>query len=106
MQNFNKQPKWSGDMVKLQAFPPNLALICLTGSENTGFTDDVRRTTYDGRTDDGRLRDDRSSAVQQQKAELKHFYGYPYNANFQPNFADVTSTCGSPHKSYSIKFEL
>ncbi len=38
---------------------PNLALICLTGSEKTGFTDDGRQTT-----DDGRPRDDSSSAVQ------------------------------------------
>ncbi len=35
----------------------NLALICLTGSEKTGFTDGRR-------TDDGGLRDDSSSAVQ------------------------------------------
>ena len=39
-------------------FPPNLALICLTGSEKTGFTDG-RRTH-----DNGRLREDSSSAVQ------------------------------------------
>ena len=33
-------------------FPPNFALLCMTGSEKTGFTDD-------GRKDDGRPRDDR-----------------------------------------------
>ena len=57
MQNFEKTNKkivwrwWKG------TFPPNLALICLTDSEKTGFTDD-------GRTDDGRPRDDSSFAVQ------------------------------------------
>ncbi len=63
MQNFEKK-KWSGDMVKRYLFHQNLALICLTGSEKTGFTDD-------GRTDDGRLSDDSSSAVQWHKAVLK-----------------------------------
>ncbi len=42
-------------------FPPNLALICLTGSEKTGFMDD------------GRLRDDSSSAGQYHKAELINY---------------------------------
>ncbi len=56
MENFEKQKKnvleiwWKG------TFPPNLALICLTGSEKTGFTD--------GRTDDGRPRDYSISAMQ------------------------------------------
>ncbi len=37
-------------------FPPNLASICLTGSEKTGFTDG-------GTTDDGRPHEDSSCAV-------------------------------------------
>ncbi len=61
MQNFEKRKKWSGDVEK-GTFPPNLALICMTGSEKTGFTDDGR--TDGRRTDDGRPRDDSSSAVQ------------------------------------------
>ncbi len=45
----------------------HLALICLAGSEKTGFTDDGRAT------DDERQRDDSicSSAVQYHRAELK-----------------------------------
>ncbi len=42
LQNFEKQNKWSGDMV----------IICFMGSEKTGFMDD------------GHPRDDSSSAVQ------------------------------------------
>ncbi len=38
-------------------FPPNLALICWTGSEKTGFTDGLR-------TDEARLRDYSSFAGQ------------------------------------------
>ncbi len=65
--------QWSGDMVK-GTFPPILALICLTGSEKTGLTGGRR-------TDVGRLLDDRSSAVQQHKVELK--IG---NSNLQSTF--------------------
>ena len=43
--------KMSEDMVKIN-FPPNLALVCLKGSEKTCFTDD------------GRPRDASSSAMQ------------------------------------------
>ncbi len=47
MQNFEKQKKKNGLEIGWKGtFPPNSALICLTGSEKTGFTDD-------GRTDDG-----------------------------------------------------
>ncbi len=59
MRNFEKQTKNCLEIWRKCIFPPNLALICMTGSEKTGFTD---RT--DGRTDDGRPRDDSSSAVQ------------------------------------------
>ncbi len=69
-------------MVKIGTFPPNLALICLTGSEKMGFTDGRLVWRYGEkvpfhqiwhflafgigilRTDDGRPRDDSSSAVQ------------------------------------------
>ena len=58
MQNYGKTSP--GDMVNMYLFTPNLALICVTGSAKTGFTDD------------GRLaRDNCSSAMQQNKAELK-----------------------------------
>ena len=42
--------------------PPNLALIRLTGSEKTGFTDDGR--TNEQLMEDGRPRDGSSAAVQ------------------------------------------
>ncbi len=60
MQNFEKQKKKNGLQIWWKGtFPPNLALICMTGSEKTGLrTDDGRQT------DDGRPRDDSSSAVQ------------------------------------------
>ena len=58
MQNFEK--KNGLEICRKGTFPPNLALICMTGSEKTGFTDDGQT---DGRTD-GRPRDDSSSAVQ------------------------------------------
>ncbi len=57
MQNFEKQQKNGLEIWWKGTFPPNLALICLTGSEKTGFTDDRR-------TDDGRTRDGSSYAVQ------------------------------------------
>ena len=47
--------------------PPNLGLICLTGSEKRGSTDDGRADdgrTDGRRTDDGRPRHDSSSDVQ------------------------------------------
>ncbi len=51
MQNFKKQNKNGLETWRKGTFPPNLVLICMTGSEKTGFTDDGRR-------------DDSSSAVQ------------------------------------------
>ncbi len=56
MQNFEQHKNdvetwWKG------TFPPNLALVCLTGSDKTVFTEG-------GRMDDGRARDDSSSDVQ------------------------------------------
>ena len=56
MQNFLK--KDGLEIWWKSTFLPNLVLICLTGSEKTGFTD-------------GRPRDDSSSTVQWHKAELK-----------------------------------
>ena len=44
IQNFEKQKNGLGIWRK-GTFPPNLALICITGSEKTGFTDDGRRAT-------------------------------------------------------------
>ncbi len=67
MQNFEKERVW----IQGEKVLANLALIYMTGSEKTGFTDDGRST--DGRTDDERPRDDISSAVQQHKAELKTY---------------------------------
>ena len=56
MLNFGKQrEKWSGE--------PNLALICLTGTEKTGFTD--------GRTTDGRTTDARVTTVALQCSSTK-----------------------------------
>ncbi len=57
MRNFENQKKNGLEIWWKGTFPQNLALMCLTGSEKTGFTDA-------GRTDDGRPRDDSSSAVQ------------------------------------------
>ncbi len=48
MQNFEKKKKNGMEIWRKGTFPPNLALICMTGSEKTGFTDDGR-TTDDGR---------------------------------------------------------
>ncbi len=53
MPTFEKQKKNVLEMEWNGIFPPKLASTCLTGSEKTDFTDD-----------DGRLRDDSSSAVQ------------------------------------------
>ncbi len=47
-------------MVTRYLFPPNLALICVMGSAKTGFMDDERLAS-----------DNCSSAMQQNKAELK-----------------------------------
>ncbi len=46
MQNFEKQKKKKNvlEIWSKGTFPPNLALICFTSSEKTGFTDG-RRTT-------------------------------------------------------------
>ncbi len=73
MQNFVKQNKNKTKQNKKKkngleicckgTFPPNLALICLTCSEKTGFTDE-RRADDGWTTDDGRPRHDSSSAVQ------------------------------------------
>ncbi len=65
MQNFENKKKNGLEIWRKGTFPPNLALICMIGSEKMGFTDgrtDGRRT--DGGTDDGRPRDDSRSAVQ------------------------------------------
>ncbi len=46
MQNFEKQNKKYGLEIWWKGtFPPNLALICLPGSDKTGFSDDGRRMT-------------------------------------------------------------
>ncbi len=52
MQNFEKQ-KNRLEIRRKGTFPPNLALICMTASEKTGFTDDGRRA--DGRPTDARV---------------------------------------------------
>ncbi len=43
MQNFEKQKKGL-EIWRKGTFPPNLALICMTGSEKTDFMDDGRTT--------------------------------------------------------------
>ena len=61
MQNFEKRKQNGREIWRKGTFPPNVALICLTGSQETGFTNG---RTDGRRTDDGRPREDSSSAVQ------------------------------------------
>ena len=45
IQNFEKQSKTKKNGLEIWSkgtFPPNLEVICLTGSEKMGFTDDER----------------------------------------------------------------
>ncbi len=67
MQNFEKEGKKKNSLEIWQkgTFPPDLALICLTGSAKLYFTDRQR-------TVDGCPRDNSSSTVEYHKAELKN----------------------------------
>ena len=53
MQNFEKQKKNGLEILWKGTFPPNLALICMTGSDVTDFT---FSGFTDGRTDDAATR--------------------------------------------------